>query len=316
MRRLFDKVMKNPDKEDFRFPSLPSDFTYKEYMHLANKGFLAKKMSDFLNEEDKGTYFLFTSFSKGLADNEEKVDDESLPFLSEQLLEWGKENKDIPQKIKEELNVRNELKNVMLKTYDLYKDELLFATPLQEDRNEENESEEDSVWKVYRDVMYASTQGQFLLISQEELSAYKEGHILCEGRIREKSDIPESRERAKKSLIEHGYGGSKIMSWILVLSEAITNTLKHAVEGKMTVIEDHEKNEIRFVIEDRGPGFSLQELPNNTLLAGYSTKKSMGQGFTLMMKMASQIMLYTSKEGSTIVLVFDSSYSAAQKKVL
>jgi hypothetical protein len=33
----------------------------------------------------------------------------------------------------------------------------------------------------------------------------------------------------------------------------------------------------------------------------------MGQGFTLMMKMTKQVILYTSSEGSTIILRFDSS---------
>jgi anti-sigma regulatory factor (Ser/Thr protein kinase) len=97
------------------------------------------------------------------------------------------------------------------------------------------------------------------------------------------------------------------MSWILVLSEAITNTIKHAELGKMTLVESVEEEEIRFVIEDNGPGFPLKDLPKNTLLAGCSTKKSMGQGFTLMMKIAKQVILYTSPRGSTIILTFDST---------
>jgi anti-sigma regulatory factor (Ser/Thr protein kinase) len=175
--------------------------------------------------------------------------------------------------------------------------------------------EEVTKWTVYRDVIFAATQGKFLLITEREVSQYKVGTLLCEGIINERSDIPIRRNQVKEALEHKVTNKAKLMSLLLVLSEAITNTIKHAEEGAMTVLEDKEKNEIRFIIEDKGPGFPLKDLPKTTLLAGYSTKRSMGQGFTLMMKMTKQVALHTSPMGATIILLFNFDDEMVQKPI-
>jgi anti-sigma regulatory factor (Ser/Thr protein kinase) len=195
----------------------------------------------------------------------------------------------------------------MLKAYDMHKQDLFASANMKERTITEVKEEEVTKWTVYRDVIFAATQGKFLLITEEEVRNYRVGNILCEGIIKERSDIPACRNKAKDSLEHKVTNKAKIMSWLLVLSEAITNTIKHAEEGTMTILEDEEASEIRFIIEDKGPGFPLKDLPKTTLLAGYSTKRSMGQGFTLMMKMTKQVVLYTSPIGSTLILLFDSA---------
>ncbi|ERN54642.1 ATP-binding protein [Alkalihalophilus marmarensis] len=96
-----------------------------------------------------------------------------------------------------------------------------------------------------------------------------------------------------------------MMNWLLVISEGITNIIKHAEEGRVTLYRCIEREELYAVIEDKGPGFPLDRLPNMTLFAGYSSKESLGQGFTLMTKMTKRVLLYTSPIGSTIILTFD-----------
>jgi len=163
---------------------------------------------------------------------------------------------------------------------------------------------EDKVWQVYRDVIYAVTQSKFRLIRQNEVDLYKQGKLLCEASIKERSDIPKARDLAKQQLLDCGVSQKAIMGQLLVISEAITNILKHAEEGKMTIVQGETEN-INVLVQDKGPGFPLKLLPNTVLMAGYSTKQSLGQGFTLMMKMADQVLLMTIPgEGSTIILVF------------
>lgn len=224
------------------------------------------------------------------------------------MLNWHEHKQDVAQKI-EGLKQKNNIKNAMLKAYDVHKQDLFLPSPLQVKQESVGslDQKENSEWEIYRDVIFAATQGQFLLISEEEISKYETGNVFCEGTIKERSDIPVCRNYAKESLEQLGFDKVKSVSWLLVLSEAITNTIKHAEEGKMTLIDDEENNEVRFFIKDKGPGFPLKELPRTTLLAGYSTKKSMGQGFTLMMKMAKQVLLCTSSEGSTIILIFEAN---------
>ncbi|MCY7696334.1 ATP-binding protein [Bacillus altitudinis] len=300
MRRLIDKVFKD-HTVDRGFQSLPLDLSYKEVEYRTKRGFLARKLCYYTGTKvADGEDVFYRSLVCSVCD--EKSDgQEYFLFMSEQMLTWAKEKEHNIRENILRMNVKTNFQNAMLKAYEIFKEDLLAP----EKSGAAPQSSKWEEWKVYRDVILASTQGKFLLASEEELVGFKKGRIFCEGEIKQLSDIPNCRHRARNSLEAMGYKNSTTMGWLLVLSEAITNTIKHGEEGKMTLIEDKDQNEIRFIIEDRGPGFSLKELPKMTLLAGYSTKKSMGQGFTLMMKMSKQVSLYTTSEGSTIILTFN-----------
>lgn len=310
MRRLFKKVFQDQNQLETGTPSLPSDLSYSDLNYRTKRGFLAKKLGDYLGlsiDEVNSMFFLSLTKTSFLRSEGEKVSDLILS-LSEQMLNWDKTNQNIPEQIKK-LHVRNDIQNAMLKAYEMYKKELFSQShhAAERKRDDSNTQTNDEKWHVYRDVIFAATQGKFQLITKEEVKKYKEGIVFCKGTIKDRSDIPVCRNLAKESLERQGFNSTTIMSWLLVLSEAITNTIKHAEEGKMTLIKDENTNEIRFVIEDKGPGFSLEELPKSTLLAGYSTKNSLGQGFTLMMKMAKSVLLFTTSRGSTIVLCFETN---------
>ncbi|QDP39550.1 ATP-binding protein [Radiobacillus deserti] len=170
-------------------------------------------------------------------------------------------------------------------------------------RQRKKESETEPVWEVYRDVIYASTNGHFLLIKNDELTRYKQGDLLCEVKIEKREDVPKARQLAKGVFTDLEILSSRLASYNLVISEAVTNVIKHAKSGKMEIYKDQDV--LRVVIEDSGPGFPLKSLPKMTLMAGFSTKESLGQGFTLMMKITDQIMLETSASGSTLILLLD-----------
>jgi anti-sigma regulatory factor (Ser/Thr protein kinase) len=303
LRRLFNKIFKEETK--LLAPSLPPNLSYSDFNFMTKRGFLGKKLSQYLGlHKEEGDSLFYLSFSKRSFTNPEKEKrNELILYLSERMLKWSEQKLDVPYQIKR-LDVRPDIQNAMLKAYDIYKNDL-FSIPHQAEEQRLTGSFNDEKWEVYRDVIFAATQEKFLLITKEEVNKHKEGIVLCEGTIKERSDIPICRNLAKERLEAEGFSHSTIMSWLLVLSEAITNTIKHAKEGKMTIVKDEKNHEIRFIIEDKGPGFDLKNLPKKTLLAGYSTKKSLGQGFTLMMKMAKRVLLFTSSKGSIIILLFD-----------
>ncbi|ALF08791.1 ATP-binding protein [Parageobacillus thermoglucosidasius] len=305
LRRLIDKFKDVDKKSGFLAPSLPTDLSYSELSFMTKRGFLGKKLSQYLGcNKDEGDFLFYLSLSKPSFTNPDSENKgECILYLSELMLKWSEQKQDIPYQIKR-LDVRPDIQNAMLKAYDMFKDELFSSS----DAAEEQEIDAcccGGQWEVYRDVMFAATQGKFLLLTEEEVSKYKEGIVLCEGRVKDRSDIPICRNLAKEKLESEGLSQPTIMRWLLVLSEAITNAIKHAEEGTMTILKDEKNNEIRFVIEDKGPGFALKDLPKKTLLAGYSTKKSLGQGFTLMMTIAKRVLLFTSPKGSVLILSFD-----------
>jgi anti-sigma regulatory factor (Ser/Thr protein kinase) len=302
MRRLVEKFSKNRlGHTELRAPSLHPDLSFSEFIYMNKRGYLAKKLSNYLGlPTDETNAILYLSLTKKhFMDYEKEIESEFILHLSEQMLTWNEEQKDIPREIKS-LDSRAHIQNAMLKAYEMFHN-TIFRMPVK--KQDQRTKTEDKTWHIYRDVISAVTQEKFSLITNEEVIKYKEGTVFCDGTIKTRSDIPTCRTRAKEALEIEGFSNSTIMSWLLVLSEAITNTIKHAEEGKMTLIKD--AHEVRFVIEDNGPGFSLEELPKMTLQAGYSTKKSMGQGFTLMMKMANRVLLYTSPKGAILILCFD-----------
>ena len=308
MKRLIDKVInRNRTIELTKAPTNPfshKELTYAEYSFITKRGFIVRKIAQYLDFNGEVSNYLYNlSLNKPIKQTKESSDGlEQIIYLSEKLLTWYEANVDIPDEIKK-LTVSNDMKNALLKVYHVHQNDLFVQSSNGYETTEKPiESKE---WQIYREVIYAATQGKFLLINKEEISIYLKEKVLCTSEIKERSDIPASRALTKEVLEKHGYSGPKIMGLLLVLSEAITNVIKHAEHGTMTLIEDEESKELRIVVEDVGPGFPLKELPKNTLLAGYSTKKSLGQGFTLMMKMAKNVALYTSPTGSTLIIVFD-----------
>ncbi|TJY42855.1 anti-sigma regulatory factor [Cohnella pontilimi] len=219
------------------------------------------------------------------------------------LLAWIAQEEDVYLKAKE-LQLSDKVHRCLLETYEEIKhDVVLYLPSLSKSSTVQQHSADEEVWQVYRDVIYAVTQRKFLLIRQDEVERFKEGKLLCSAPIVERADIPKARDMAKQCLLDIGVPSTAVMSHLLVISEAITNILKHAREGRMLVVET--ESGIHVLVEDKGPGFPLKLLPKTTLLAGYSTKKSLGQGFTLMMKMTEQVLLSTiPDEGSTLILVF------------
>ncbi|OLN22716.1 hypothetical protein BTO30_08235 [Domibacillus antri] len=291
-------------------PSLPPQLPYSDLVYMTNRGFLAKKLGQYVGlHSDEGAALFYHSFSQpSFADYNQENQYDYLLYLSEQMLKWNKLKYNIALQVKK-MDVNPDIQNALLKAYEIYKTDLFadsYEAAIQENKVK-TDQQMDMKWVIYRDVIYAATQEKFLLISEEEAKACRQGNVFCEGTIKSRADIPACRNLAKESLEAEKIGSTNIMTWILVLSEAITNTIKHAEEGKMTLIKDEKNHEIRFIIEDNGPGFSLEDLPRTTLLAGFSTKKSLGQGFTLMMKMSKRVLLYTSSKGSTIILTFDIS---------
>jgi anti-sigma regulatory factor (Ser/Thr protein kinase) len=290
-------------------PELPSPVTtesIRDHQLRALIGWTANRFGQKLQMDKAETgRLIYLSFSQDTLSNNQDDNHQYLLFLASCLVHWIIEEEDVYLKIKDATFREKNHAWHLLEIYEEVKHELSLYIPKEQHLEKAQDAEEDKVWQVYRDVIYAVTQRKFLLIRKKEVSTYEEGHLLCSAVIEERADIPKARELAKEKL--NALGGispSDIMSYLLVISEAITNILKHAQTGHMNIFLTEKK--VHVLVEDKGPGFPLKLLPNTTLLAGYSTKKSLGQGFTLMMKMAELVLLSTVPgEGSTLILVFN-----------
>lgn len=89
---------------------------------------------------------------------------------------------------------------------------------------------------------------------------------------------------------------------ILCVSEAATNIIKHAGEG--TIQSRTDKNTVRVIFSDNGPGMDYDKLPDMIFVNGFSTQDSLGYGFSIINKFADKINLATSKNGTVLALDF------------
>lgn len=295
-----EKAVANPNVP-LPLPSVTESID--ESQRRALIGWIANRMGQKLQmEETQPGVLIYLSFTVNEPVPESKDNEaDNLLFLASCLVKWAEKDEDVYLNAKG-MNLSDKVHRCLLETYEENKQEICRYIPSNNKSATIQYSEQDEIWQVYRDVIYAVTQRKFLLIRKDEVDQYKDGKVLCSASIVEREDIPKARELAKQIFAEIGVPQTVVMSYLLVISEAITNILKHAREGKMSIVEAGSK--IYVLVEDQGPGFPLKLLPNTTLMAGYSTKKSLGQGFTLMMKMTELVMLSTIPSvGSTLILV-------------
>ncbi|WP_167569016.1 HD domain-containing phosphohydrolase [Brevibacillus migulae] len=160
--------------------------------------------------------------------------------------------------------------------------------------------QEERIKILYRDVIFSVTQGKLLLADEEQIRPYSQGDCLAEASIDTKKDVALCREQVSKTLESLGIVDKTKFSILLCTSEVVTNVLKHAEHGRMRVCTDGAH--LRVIVADNGNGIELSELPKSTLLAGYSSKVSMGQGFSLMLKLMDRVIINTGHQGTTVVL--------------
>lgn len=160
--------------------------------------------------------------------------------------------------------------------------------------------QEERIKHLYRDVIYSVTQGKMLLSDDQEIAQFYRSKLLAEVPITTKKDVANCREQVSMQLERLGVPEKMKFSILLCTSEVVTNVLKHALDGRMKLFEDGQF--LRVIVEDNGSGIELSEIPKSTLMTGYSSKVSMGQGFSLMLKLMSRVALSTGPQGTTVVL--------------
>ncbi|SET08135.1 Anti-sigma regulatory factor (Ser/Thr protein kinase) [Oceanobacillus limi] len=301
MKSILQKILKDHskkkanDKEQTNGLKLAHLTSYKSVQKRALVGWIASKCAATLNlDESEREALFFLSF---ITESFEELEDgivKELMILANSAVNWVESDAVIEEEVKSVHSSYLE-KDALTRVFSE------IQSDYEDNSKETNECE--AAWEVYRDVIYAATHGQFLLINKDDVSRYRKGVLLGELDITERKHISVARKLAKSFFYQNGIPSATTLNYNLVISEAVTNVLKHATRGKVSFYQFNDSFHI--IVEDQGTGFPLKILPKTTLMAGFSTKESLGQGFTLMMKMASQVVLETSASGSTLILVLN-----------
>jgi anti-sigma regulatory factor (Ser/Thr protein kinase) len=152
---------------------------------------------------------------------------------------------------------------------------------------------------IHREVLYAVTNGKVCLCDR--------GNIEREWPAR-RDDLPitrehhirEVREAVKRTGQECGMPTERIADLGLCASEAATNALLHGSGGSATV--EWRDGCVRVRISDAGRGICPADLPRATLLKGWSSRASMGLGFTVINETADRVFLYTGPDGTVVII--------------
>lgn len=156
--------------------------------------------------------------------------------------------------------------------------------------------------KIYRQVLLAVTGGKFHLCEEKELAQEWPG-LDSPIQIRAKQDIGTVREAVRGAAEEAGLSEERTADFTLSVCEAATNALLHGKGGIATVA--HDEDHLRFRIQDNGEGIEPEDIPNATLVKGWSKRASLGLGFTIINELADRVYMSTGPGGTSLILEMD-----------
>jgi len=152
--------------------------------------------------------------------------------------------------------------------------------------------------RFYRDVLRAVTQGKFELVEAGEIPPYPD--LVSDLPVLDGKEYAAAREAIETAALAAGMSEDHAGDLVLAASEAISNAMKHAVEPRCQVYRCPEGVAVR--VSDHGSGIRSEDLPSAILMSGFSTKVSLGMGYTMMLKLCDRLWLSTSPEGTVVQL--------------
>lgn len=158
-----------------------------------------------------------------------------------------------------------------------------------------------STLQSYQDIVSTLSNGKIGICLNHNALEQQLGDLLGQMAVKEKGDVPLSRSFITE-FIQSYQDTRKLMHIKLAVTEGVTNMIKHAYEGMMSVYR--KEGLLQVLIADHGSGIPIHELPKTILVSGYSSKRSMGRGFTLMCSSADRVLIHTSPKGTSLLLEF------------
>lgn len=154
--------------------------------------------------------------------------------------------------------------------------------------------------QFYRDTIYSITDGKLSICDHGELRPLT-ASAQVEFDVPDAESVSRARQEVRRYGEDQGLGGERLESFIIAAGEAITNMVKHAEGGR--VYAGRTDDSIWVACEDHGPGIESLTLPRAVLLRGFSTKPSLGLGYSVILETADRVLLKTDETG-TIVVIF------------
>ena len=158
-------------------------------------------------------------------------------------------------------------------------------------------------WEMYRDLFGVVTKNKLLLLNDEELyQLLREGKTLLTMELSVPENLAELRRAIRTALEPMNLSEKRLLQYLVAVNEAASNTIKHGNGGSVMLYATADWQMCRTVIHDSGQGILLEDLPRATLMPGYSTQKSLGAGFHVMLQYCDRLYLGSSQAGTKLIL--------------
>ncbi|MHB0975878.1 MAG: PAS domain-containing protein [Candidatus Aquicultorales bacterium] len=168
-------------------------------------------------------------------------------------------------------------------------------------KHEEALEEKDrAIRQAYVDVLSAVTGGRLILMAPDELESALGNPVTDQFTIGSYEELSGARRLISEALKKDFTSLRNPEKYLVPAGEALTNVVKHAGGGWFRVYKKELTAQI--LIADHGPGIDFTVLPKATLVSGFSTKVSLGLGFTIMLEMCDRVLLSTQPGTTTVVL--------------
>lgn len=173
------------------------------------------------------------------------------------------------------------------------------------------EAEKDKK-EFYTQVVRAVTGGKLNLVDSEEIPALAQ--ITLSLSLNEPENYAQIREQLREMALGGGFTEDQTEDLILATGEAVTNAIKHAINGVCQACLTDDGITVR--VQDQGHGIRSEDLPETLFQTGFSTKISLGLGYTLLLQLVDGIWLSTGAEGTVLQLFKQKKSHDAEQEAL
>lgn len=158
---------------------------------------------------------------------------------------------------------------------------------------------EEAKRQFYRGTIYSVTDGKLNLVDYDEIDAILAGDTL-DIAVTSAEHLATLRAAVRQVADKTGMSDDRRRELVSAVGEAAANAVKHAGGGLARIaVKD---GTIQVSVQDNGPGLDALVLPKATLMTRYSTKPSMGLGYSLMLATVDKVYLATSRNGTWVLM--------------
>lgn len=153
--------------------------------------------------------------------------------------------------------------------------------------------------QFYREAILSVSEGKLEMSDPYTLGRYT-AQAQMQLEVPAFRQISSAREDVRQFCTNHDLAPEQTDVFIQGVGEAITNAVKHAGSG--TVFCGTTEGSIWVAVSDRGKGIESLILPRSGE-KGFSTQRSMGLGYTMILDSSDHVLLDTGQSGTTVILI-------------